>query len=99
MLNNKTYLAIVIYRCVVGNKRSRELNFQVRHFKCRSEKDVTKYLKSEKPHMYKNPYGQNVKWSLSQIMAIEEYDSRRIVFKGEEIIGFIAGVSELKKYV
>ena len=90
------WLAIAAYRCEVGGVPTDSLDIQVRIFDQPTEKHVENALRSEEATNYSNEKNEIVVWPLAEILAIEEYKEPS---DGEELIGFIAGTSEINDWV
>ncbi len=91
----KEWLALVVYRCTVSGRSSGSLDIQVRYFKASSERAVISRLKRERPCKYANYEGKAVAWKLSRVICVEELRAMR---SGEELIGMITQVDELRRW-
>ena len=79
-------LVIAAYHCEVAGKRTKSVDYQVRHFASDSLDKVIARLKREPPVAYKNRYGQEVCWVFDETVATEFDPSYE---DGAEVIGFI----------
>lgn len=87
-------LAIVVYRSLVGEFRSKTLDVQVRWFAGSDPEEVRQLIEAEPLHAYRNPEDQLVTWELAEIMTIEPFSTHE---SGEEVVGFIASTEELSE--
>ncbi len=81
-------LVIAAYHCQVAGKPTASIDYQVRQFDSDSLEEITARLRSEPLESYKNRYGQEVRWTFHDTVAVEfnpEFTD------GEEVIGFISG--------
>ena len=90
------WLVIAAYRCEVGGVPTDSLDIQVRAFDQPAKSHVEDALRNEEAVNYLNDESDAVVWPLAEILAIEEYREPR---DGEELIGFIAGTSEINDWV
>jgi len=90
------WLAIAAYRCEVAGEPTDSLDIQTRFFNLSTDILVEQALRSEAPATYLNDAGESVIWSLTQILAIEEFRDPQ---NGDELIGFIAQAPEVLKWV
>ena len=88
------YLAIAIYRGVVADAPTGSLDIQTCCVEGRTEEDVVRRLRDSRSQGYENSDGERVTWELCEIMAIEELGQ---IEPGDELIGFVAGVDELRE--
>lgn len=87
------HLAIIGYRSLVGGIPSRSLDIQVRWFAEADAERVRHLIQAEPFHRYRNPGGEKVCWELVEVFAVEPFAPSQ---SGEEVVGFIASVDELK---
>ena len=90
----KSYLAIIVYRCLIAGKPDRSLDFQVKHYRAESEEKAHEAISREQHQVYKNVDGENVCWEYVETLTVEEFE---LPESGDEMIGFIMGVDELNR--
>jgi hypothetical protein len=79
---------IAAYNCHVAGKPTDSVDYQVRYFKSDDIDEVIARLKCEAPHIYQNCYGEEVRWTFEDTVAIEHDPQME---DGRELIGFITG--------
>lgn len=89
------YLAIVVYRCLIAGVRDGSLDVQVQWHEADDEAAVRSAIAAEPLHSYENSDGEIVTWEFSDVMAVEPFS--RPEATGQELIGFIASIRELRK--
>jgi hypothetical protein len=89
------WLAIAAYQCQINGVPTGSIDFQIRYFNVPEADDVARMLKSEPVHEYKNDVGQTVSWPLQ---AIPNIQGILPIGQGNEIIGFIADLDDLKNW-
>ncbi len=92
------FLVIVVYCAVIGDQPTGSLDFQVRYFEDSAPENVRQILQSEKTVEDLNDQQETVRWEFCKLMAIEPYDSASME-SGAELIGFIAPLEELQRFV
>ena len=81
-------IVIAAYQCEVAGEPTDDIDYQVRYFDSNSIEEIMSRLHNEKPHNYKNVFGEEVRWLFHDTVSVE-YDPK--LQDGEEIIGFITG--------
>ncbi|MFO1045898.1 MAG: hypothetical protein U0941_29300 [Planctomycetaceae bacterium] len=87
------FLAIVAYRSLISGLPRRELDLQVQWFDVADEVAVRQLIEAVPITTYKNRDDETVSWELVQIFAIEPFSPSQ---SGEEVVGFIASIDELR---
>jgi|GEM_PF-6687687 len=86
------FLAIVAYRCIVGDKAHDSLDVQVQWFDVENAAVIRELINAVPIQSYKNSDDELVSWELTSILEIEPFTPQR---SGDEVIGFIASTQEL----
>ncbi len=86
------YLAFAVYRCEVAGECTGSLDFSVRWFRAAPADGVKALLKSRAAHQYENDKGELVRWPLSQLITVQEFQKPE---SGDEVIGFVSSPSEI----
>ncbi|MDX1947024.1 MAG: hypothetical protein SFU86_16600 [Pirellulaceae bacterium] len=90
------HLAIAAYRGLINGEPSGSLDLQVRWFADEDAALVRAAIQSESAQVYFNNAGEEVRWELADILAIEPFDSHQ---SGDEVVGFITSLAELGAFV
>ncbi|MEO6810954.1 MAG: hypothetical protein ABI353_17725 [Isosphaeraceae bacterium] len=90
------YLAIVAYRCIIAGSRRRRLDIQVQWYDAPDESAVRASIADEPIQSYENSDGEIVSWERSEVLAVEPFSPKH---SGDEVVGFIASIRELKGLV
>ena len=86
------FLAIVAYRSLVAGTPNNSLDIQVRWFLANDAEEVRRKITADPLHSYENTDGDTVTWELAEIFQIEPFAPQQ---SGDEVVGFIAKMSEL----
>ena len=89
------WLAIAAYQCQIDGVPTGSVDFQVRYFNLLEAKDVETALRAEPTQHYHNHLGQTVSWPLQ---AIPNIQGVLPIKQGNEIIGFIADLEDIKHW-
>ena len=89
-------VAIAVYRCEVAGQPTESIDIRVRFFESGTFAEIEQRLMGEPAESYANDRGETVSWPIARIMAMETFENP---VDGAEIVGFITGCEEPRKWV